>query len=126
MTDTAGAESRRDRLVAVCLALPEAASRHDGDHVTFLVRGKTFAYYLDNHHGDGLVALCCKVGPGENDLLVRMHPQRFYMPAYVGPRGWVALRLDLDAVDWGEVADLVECSYRLVAPKRLADLQRRG
>jgi hypothetical protein len=124
--DTVGSQARRERLVARCLALPEATSRQDGRHTTFLVRGRTFAYHLDDHHGDGLVALCCKVGPGENDLLVRMDPERYYLPAYIGPRGWVALRLDLATVDWDEVEGLVQRSYRLVAPKRLADRQRGG
>jgi predicted DNA-binding protein (MmcQ/YjbR family) len=85
------------------------------------VRGRTFGYYLNDHHGDGIVAFSCKVGPGENDLLARLHPERFYIPSYLGPRGWVALRLDPAEVDWGEVADLVTGSYRLVAPKRLAE-----
>lgn len=119
MTTSSQRDERRAQLVEICLALPEATV--DGEqHLTFRVRGKTFTYYLHDHHGDGKVALCCKVAPGENDLLVRTDPVRFYLPAYIGPRGWVALRLDTNAVDWDEVADLVVRSYRLVAPKRLA------
>jgi predicted DNA-binding protein (MmcQ/YjbR family) len=115
------AEDRRlARFTAICLALPEAAVRRHGDHAAFLVRGRTFAYYLDNHHGDGIVAVTCKVAAGENADLVARDPARFYLPAYIGPRGWVALRLDAGEIDWDEVAELAADSYRLIAPKRLA------
>ena len=113
------ADARRARLRALCLAMPEATCR-GGQHLRFEVRGRTFGYYLDDHHGDGITAFSGKVGPGENDLLARLHPGRFYIPSYTGPRGWVALRLDLRELDWGELAELVATSYRLVAPKRLA------
>jgi predicted DNA-binding protein (MmcQ/YjbR family) len=111
--------ARRDELHAICLALPEASCR-DGQHLRLTVRGRTFGYYLNDHHGDGIVAFSAKVGPGENDLLARLLPTRFYIPPYLGPRGWVALRLDLPEIDWDEVAELVLTSYRLVAPKSLA------
>jgi predicted DNA-binding protein (MmcQ/YjbR family) len=115
------AEDRRlVRVTKICLALPETARRRMGDHASFLVRKRVFAYYLDNHHGDGIVALCCKAAPGENADLAAHDPARFYLPAYIGPRGWVALRLDTGRVDWEEVADLAADSYRLVAPRRLA------
>lgn len=108
------------RLTGICLALPEAERRRMGDHASFLVRKKTFAYFLDNHHGDGIVAVCCKTALGENADLIAADPARYYLPAYIGPRGWVALRLDTGEVDWDEVAALVGASYRLVAPKQLA------
>ena len=81
--------------------------------------GKTFAYYLNNHHGDGIVAVACKVLPGDNEALVAAQPAKFYLPAYIGAKGWVGLRVDIAGVDWGEVAELVAGSYRLIAPKRL-------
>ena len=56
--------------------------------------------------------------------MIRAHPDRFYMPAYIGPRGWVGLRVDVSKVDWEEVAELLAGSYQLVAPKRLALLVR--
>jgi predicted DNA-binding protein (MmcQ/YjbR family) len=108
------------RLSEICLALPEASRQDHGSHAAFLVRKKTFAYYLDNHHGDGIVAVTCKAPPGENAELAAFDPGRFYVPAYIGPRGWVALRLDTGEVDWDEVAELVADSYRMIAPKRLA------
>jgi predicted DNA-binding protein (MmcQ/YjbR family) len=115
-------DPRLARLAEICLGLPEA-TRHDmGDHASFLVRKRTFAYYLHNHHGDGIVAVACKTALGENAELAAAQPARFYLPAYIGPRGWVALRLDRGAIDWDEVAALVHESYRLAAPKRLASL----
>ena len=115
------AEDRRlIRLTKICLSLPEAERQISGHHAGFSVRKKTFAYYLDNHHGDGIIAVTGKVLPGDNEALIAAQPDRFYMPAYIGPRGWVALRLDLGTVAWDEVAELVKTSYRLVAPKSLA------
>jgi phosphoribosylglycinamide formyltransferase-1 len=85
------------------------------------VRKKTFAYFLDNHHGDGIVGVTCKVLPGDNKALVAAQSRRFYLPDYLASRGWVALRLDVGKVDWSEVKELLLCSYVLVAPKRLAE-----
>jgi hypothetical protein len=104
------------------MALPEGLREYNGQHAAFRVRTRTFAYYLDDHHGDGIVALACKAPSGWNDALVRAEPDRFYRPSYIGPKGWVALRLDTGNIDWEEVEDLVLDSYLLVAPKRLAAL----
>jgi predicted DNA-binding protein (MmcQ/YjbR family) len=109
-------------LSELCLSLPEATSEQTGRHVTFRVRKKVFAYYLDDHHGDGIVGLVCKLGPGQAAELIASDPARYYRPAYLGHHGWVGLRLDTGSVDWEEVASLVTDSYLLVAPKRLGDL----
>jgi hypothetical protein len=112
-------EDARARLVRICHELPEVTS--DGaQHVRFQIRNKTFAYYLDDHHGDGRVALVCKAAPGEQEALIASDPERFYRPAYLWHRGWVAMGLDTDAVDWGEVRELIVEAYRVTAPKRLA------
>jgi hypothetical protein len=66
------------------------------------------------------VSVACKTFIGDNAALAAAHPERFYMPAYVGPRGWVALRLDSDSVDWEEAADVVKGSYLQIAPRALA------
>jgi phosphoribosylglycinamide formyltransferase-1 len=108
------------RLTKICLALPEAERECHSQHAGFTVRKKTFAYFLNDHHGDGIVAVTCKVLPGDNKALTAASPERFYLPAYIGPKGWVALRLDRGTVDWEEVGELVIGSYKLVAPKRLA------
>ncbi len=114
---------RLTRLTNLCLKLPETSRRDTGDHASFLVRKKVFAYYLDNHHGDGIVSLCTKVMPGENAEMAA-HDERYFLPAYIGPRGWVGLRLDVGRIRWAEVNELVGKSYRLVAPKRLGNLTR--
>ena len=108
------------RLTKICLALPEATRECYGQHAGFRIRKKTFAYFLNDHHGDGMVAVTCKVLPGDNKVLAASDPVRFYLPAYVGSRGWVALRLDLGDIDWEEVSELVSGSYRMIAPKGLA------
>jgi predicted DNA-binding protein (MmcQ/YjbR family) len=118
-------DALRARLERICMALPESTTR-GGQQGTFQVRGKTFAYYLDDHDGDGRTALCCKAPPGESAGLIAADPERFYRPSYLGPKGWVSLRLDLGEVDWDEVAELVLDSYRLIAPKRLAALAERA
>ena len=117
------AEDRRlVRLTKACLALPESTRECHGRHASFLVRKRTFAYFLNDHHGDGIVAVACKALPGDNVALASAQPTRFYLPSYIGPRGWVALRLYVGPIDWDEVAELVAGSYMLVAPKRLAAL----
>lgn len=120
MSKPTAEDPRLSRLTKICLALPEATREVHGQHAGFLVKKKTFAYFLDDHHGDGITAVTCKVGPGDNTALVNAQPERFYLPAYIGPRGWVALRLDRGEIDWDEVTELVKDSYRRVAPKRLA------
>jgi predicted DNA-binding protein (MmcQ/YjbR family) len=112
-------DRRLAKLTKLCLALPDATVERKGDYATFRVRKKVFAYFLDNHHGDGIVSLCWKAALGENEELAQADPSRFYVPAYIGPRGWAAVRLDRGPVDWDEVAELAEASYRAVAPKTL-------
>jgi hypothetical protein len=124
MTKTSAEDRRLIRFTTICLALPETTRQIRGDHASFLVRKKIFAYFLANHHGDGIVAVTCRVLPGDNVALATADPARFYLPAYIGARGWVALRLDVGEIDWGEVAELVAGSHWLVAPKRLGALIR--
>jgi hypothetical protein len=69
--------------------------------------------------GDGRVSLWCKAPPGAQGVLVASDPQRFFVPPYVGHRGWVGVRLDVET-DWDDIADIVEESYRMTAPKRLS------
>jgi hypothetical protein len=120
MTDSLPEDRRLTRLTTICLDLPEAVRLCTGDHASFTVRDKKFVYFLDNHHGDGIVAVCFKTQPGQNDALLAMDPERFYKPAYIGPRGWVGLRLDVGEIDWAEVGEFVVDSYRLSAPRKLA------
>jgi predicted DNA-binding protein (MmcQ/YjbR family) len=118
-----GAAKRPNKILAelsdICLSLPEAERRDMNDHADFRVRGKVFAYFLNDHHGDKIVSVCCKSALGENIDRASREPDRFYLPAYIGPRGWFGLRLDGAAIDWSEVRNLVELSYALAAPKTL-------
>ena len=113
-------DPRLTRLSKICLLLPETSRTLSGSHATFYVRKKVFAYFMSDHHGDGIVSVACKALPGDNVSLVNARPQHFYMPAYIGPRGWMALRLDIGKPDWEEVSELVRGSFALVAPKTLA------
>lgn len=107
------------RLREVCARLPEVTERLSHGAVTFFVRGKrTVAYLLDDHHGDGRLAVVCPAPPGVQEDVLRVDPERFFRPAYVGHRGWIGLRVDLDP-DWDEVAAVVEEAYRCVAPRTL-------
>jgi predicted DNA-binding protein (MmcQ/YjbR family) len=120
MAKRSSEDPRLTRLTEVALALPEATRQVFGSHAQFMVRKRTFAYFLDNHHGDGIVAITCKVLPGDNKALAEAQPDRFYLPAYIASKGWVALRLDEGKVDWDEVRELLLGSYVLIAPQRLA------
>jgi hypothetical protein len=121
MAKRSSEDPRLTRLTEIALALPEAARRICRQHAQFLVRKKTFAYFLNDHHGDGIVAVTGKVLPGDNQALAEAQPRRFYLPAYIASKGWVALRLDAGGIDWDEVRELLRGSYVLIAPKRLAD-----
>ena len=111
------------RLRKLCLALPEAHEVEAWGEPTFRVRNKLFAMYAgaDNHHGNGRAAVWIKATPENQAFMVRAAPDRFFVPPYVGPSGWVGVRLD-GAVDWAEVAELLHDAYRLTAPKRLRAL----
>lgn len=109
-----------DLVRAICLDLPEATERLSHGSPTFFVGGKkTFVSYLDDHHGDGRLALWCAAPPGAQAELVSAEPDRFFVPPYVGHRGWLGVRLDRDP-DWDEIAEIVRDAYRQVAPKRLS------
>jgi predicted DNA-binding protein (MmcQ/YjbR family) len=116
-----GPGAARARLEEMAARLPEAGASGDR-HLGCVVRGRTFAWLLDDHHGDGRLAVTVKVAPGRNAALVEEDPERFFMPSYLAARGWVAVALDRGEPDWDLVEDLVRDSYRLVAPKRLARL----
>jgi phosphoribosylglycinamide formyltransferase-1 len=121
MARNSSEDPRLSRLTGISLKLPEVTRKIYGSHAQFLVRKKTFAYFLSNHHGDGIVAVTGKVLPGDNKALAEAQPKRFYLPAYLAAKGWVALRLDVGKIDWNEVEELLAGSYILIAPKRLAE-----
>jgi hypothetical protein len=113
---------RRTRLVEIC-GLPEVAAEVAGEgHLAFRIRKKTFAYYLFDHHSDGKIAFCCKSTLSEQRRLVKDDPESFFVPPYLGPKGWIAIRLDLDEVDWDTVTELAGRAYQNLAPRKLAAL----
>ncbi len=104
-------------LRSLCVAWPEVTEAPKHGRPTFAVRGKTFVMFLDDHHGDGRLALWCKAPPGAQGVLVGSDPARFFVPPYVGHRGWIGARLE-DGDEGGAIAACVEESYRMTAPKR--------
>jgi hypothetical protein len=108
-----------ERLRGICLGLPEVEERLSHGAPTFFVRGKRpFVMVLTDHHADGRFAIWCAAGDGVQRLLVDADPERFFVPPYVGHRGWLGLRLDR-ALDWNEVAGIVEDAYAEIAPAKL-------
>ena len=106
------------RLRAICLALPEATEKLAWGEPTWRVRGRLFAQLDDHHHGAEHLAVWLPAPLGEQEAMIFTDPARFFRPPYVGPRGWVGVRIDRRP-DWTQVATLVEQAYRLVAPPRL-------
>lgn len=117
-------EAMLARLREICLALPEAAERLSHGAPGFHIeKGKFFAYFWDNHHGDGITAVHVKTsGLDEQAMLLEADPEAYFRPPYLGPSGWVGIRLDRDEIDWNRVADRVAYSWELVAPRRLLEM----
>jgi hypothetical protein len=110
------------RVRSLCLGFPEATERLSHGAPTFFVRDKkTFVMYHDDHHGDGRLALWCPAPAGAQTMFVESDPRSFFVPAYVGHRGWIGVRLDT-GLEWDTVTDMVEEAYRAVAPSRLVAL----
>ena len=105
-----------ERLRTICLAYPDAVEAGGVGDPSFKVRTKIFA--MQHQHG-GRPSLWVKAPDGAQELLVGAEPERFFPPPYVGHAGWVGAWLDVE-LDWDELADLIEESYRMTAPKRLA------
>jgi hypothetical protein len=105
-------------LRGLCLAMPEATERLSHGEPAWFVRGrKTFVTYADHHHDDRL-AFWCAAPEGAQAALVAADPERYFVPPYVGGRGWLGVRLDVP-VDPDEIAELVADAYRVVAPRTL-------
>ena len=109
-----------DRLRRLCLALPEATEVEAWGEPTFRVRDKIFAMYAsaDTHHGAGRPAVWLKAKPGNQDLVVRAEPERYFAPPYVGPRGWIGVWLGR-GTDWPALEEMLRDAWKLTAPKRL-------
>ena len=118
------AEGVLAKLREICLTLPEAAERlSHGEPGFHIEKGKFFAYFSHNHHNDGITAVHVKTsGLDEQAMLIEADPDVYYRPPYLGPSGWVGIRLDTEEIDWDRVADRVAYSWELVAPRRLLEM----
>ena len=105
-----------DHLRKICLALPEASEKEAWGDPTFRVKDKIFAM---EKRGDGRISVWCKASSGSQEILVGSDPEFFFVPPYVGHKGWIGVRLDRQP-DWEEVAVVIRRSYVLIAPKKLA------
>lgn len=112
------------RIREICLGLPETSERLSHGAPTFFVREKrAFLMVLTNHHGDGRFVIWCAAEHGTQGMLVEADPERFFVPPYVGHRGWLGFRLDR-GVDWDELAGIAEDAYAAVAPAKLVEAAR--
>jgi len=119
MVSAADRERTLARIRELCLALPETTERLSHGAPTFFVRGKrAFLMVLTDHHGDGRFAVWCAAPEGLQAMLVEADPERFFVPPYVGHRGWLGVRLN-DGIDWDELEGIVEDAFATVAPARL-------
>jgi hypothetical protein len=109
----------RARLGELVGGLPGVEIEDAHGHTGYLLRGKRFAWLLVDHHGDDRLALWVKAPRGEQEALVTTDARRYFVPPYLGPKGWVGVNLD-DATDrdWEEVAGLLEQAWRMTATKR--------
>lgn len=112
-----------ERLRAIALALPEAIERESHGAPGFLIEGgRFFAYIWHDHHGDGETAVMVKTsGRDEQAMLIEHDPDLYYAPPYLGPSGWVAMRVGASDTDWDRIGDRVAQSWELVAPRRLLE-----
>jgi hypothetical protein len=126
MVDPAEREAVLTKLREICLGLPETSERLSHGAPTFFVRQKrAFVMVMTDHHGDGRFALWCAAPDGMQRMLVEADPERFFVPPYVGHRGWLGVRLDR-GLHWEEVTGIAEDAYAEVAPARLVEAARLG
>jgi hypothetical protein len=113
------ASSPLARVRKVCLSLPETTERESHGAPSFFIRDKVcFVNYMDNHHEDGRLALWCACPSGMRDGLVKAQPDHYFVPPYVGFRGWIGVRLDREP-NWDDIERVVRDAYVTVAPKKL-------
>ena len=108
------------RVRKICLSLPETRERASHGAPSFFIRDKVcFVNYMDDHHADGRLALWCACPPGMREGLVKAEPEHYFVPPYVGVRGWIGVRLDR-GIDWDDVERVIREAYLAVAPKKIA------
>ena len=108
------------RVRQICLSLPETTERASHGAPSFFIRDKVcFVNYMDDQHDDGRLALWCACPPGMREGLVKAEPEHYFVPPYVGVRGWIGVRLDR-GIDWDDVERVIRGAYLAVAPKKIA------
>ena len=107
-----------ERVGRMSLALPDTSVRPAHGAPAYQIRGRTFATVMDNHHGSGRIELWIKGAPGAQAEWVATDPERYYVPAYVGPTGWIGVWLDRP-IDWSAVAELLVEGYLIQAGPRV-------
>ena len=103
----------------LCLAFPETEETTSHGKPDYKVGGKSFAHFTVNHHGDGHVALWLRSPEGAQQHFVGLDPKTYFVPQYVGPRGWLGVELNR-GVSWKEVAARVREAWENAAPKSIA------
>ena len=110
-------EDQVERVRRICLALPETSERLSHGEPTFFVHKKVFVMFANNHHNDGHIAIWLPVPPGFQADLLEESPQVFFMPPYVGHRGWIGI--DLNQVSDADLKMHIHIAWELIAPKRV-------
>ena len=118
----ATAEPRRSHFIKICESFPEVRIEPINEHLKISIRKKTLAYYQFDHHGDGMISLACKSNHSDQRRMIKTDPETFFVPDYVGAKGWLGIRLDLAEVDWDVVTESLRRAYQDLAPKKLAAL----
>lgn len=112
-------EAALERIRPIALAIPDVIEKRSHGVPTFFTaegrKGRTFCSVHDEREWfEGRLCLWAAAAPGEQAALIEDGPERFFVPPYVGPRGWIGLRLDLPVTDWDEVAGVIEDAYSFV------------
>ncbi len=103
---------------ALMTRLPETEEVLSHGSPSFKVAGKTFATYTINHHGDGRVALNLDSPPGAQQLYTEMEPEYYFVPPYVGPKGWLGVELNT-GISWPSVVARTREAYEKRASAKL-------
>jgi hypothetical protein len=111
-------EEHLRRVRRLCSALPDTTEKLSHGEPTFFVKKKVYAMFVNNHHDDGHIAVWLPVARGAQASLIKSEPGKFYLPPYVGVRGWVGI--ELDQIDDEELAAYLLDAWSLIAPKKVS------
>ena len=117
--DTGGGEEHLNRVRRICLSLPDTMEKLSHGEPTFFVRKKVYVMFANNHHNDGHIAIWLPVAPGSQATLVGTWPSTFFIPPYVGVKGWVGI--ELDRLSDEDLAAHIVQAWRMIAPRKLLD-----